>query len=758
MAAFSTLLEGVHEFLEMILGTEEAMIRIKAPAEEYKSGGWKSLLNGDLPEILCEEKKIDIKSEAEEAIEIFGELFTILSKKLKLDLKKVASNEWFELEEKDGRASIIQKEEEGFFGAIMEEFDFWVEDFSDHAKARPFVNEGLSQFDYYSIYPYVRENILKGALATRVKWGIDVMDGKPENNLPPGSSLFFSSPHCAEKELLVYQMLKEALIQGKGVLVTLTNISPDEFYKIMASLGIDAVQHSENLVIVDWYTYSERRVVNIEEKGNILIAARDMTNLGIAMDIGMQRLKEIRNKLAIMDFLSPLTKLDGFDGSYNFVQFLRSKFKENGFTSIFLMDSDMHPIEERSTMEQLFDSSVSMLEHDDRRELRVNFIGSEKVDIGYDFTWEEGDLIIKETEGLEMTTVLIKRDAEPFNLSIDNLNVIGRIMEGDIVLLEAPYGPESEALSYQFMRQGMSGGGAIITLSNISPDSLLQSLGVKKADSKKTIFVDWNSFKNEWIQGVDEKANIFKIAEDLTYLGVGMEKAIKAVAGKAKPVAAIDVLSPALKSFDFNQTLAFARAMRSKLKRQGITTLMYIDSDMHESDALAGMRMLADTIIVMSNRAKKSVGATLISMRMSRFGMISEGYYAADWEGSHLKIGSQKMSETGREVQDVEEQVLIQDDALIGWRGKLHKKEKEMKRREGRILFREEKVKAREEEFKVQIKAFQKDIERKIGESQEMERIKKELNKEEHKLREERAEIKKLWEALAQKEKMLNGK
>ncbi len=757
MQAFSLFLESIHEFLEMILGSGEALTRIKGPAEEFEDGAWKETLAGSLPDLLVEKKRIERKSEEEETIEIFEELFTSIAENLKLDIRQVGSTEWFDLKLDGGKAKLSQKEKDGFFGAVIEAFDYWIYDSTRINEAKPTVEAIIAKFEDYEIFPYIRENILRGALAKRVKWGIDVIDGKAENQLPISGSIFFSSPHCSEKEIIVYQMLKEALIQGKGVLVTLTNISPQEFYRILESLGIDPQPHRESLIIIDWYTYSERRVVNIEEEENIIVAASDMTNLGIAMDMGIRRLKETSNKLAIVDFLSPLIKLDGFDGAYNFTQFLRSKLRENGFTSLFLLDSDMHPVEERSAMEMLFDSSVGITDFDDRREFRIDFMGNEKIETSYDLTWEEGNLVIKEAAGLEMTTVLLNRSAPRFDLAIDNFGVIGDIRVGDIVLLEGPFGPESEALSSQFMKQGIEkGNGAIITLSNTSPETLIKNLALGKADKSKTLFVDWNSFKNEWIQGVDESNNIIKVAEDLTYLGVGIEKAIKTVKSQKQAIAAIDVLSPALKSFDFNQTYAFSRAMRSKLKRSGITTLLYVDSEMHEPDILAGIRLLADTIIVISNRAKKRIGTSLISMKMSRFGLMSGGYYSATSDSSKLKIGDKKMSHAGKEMKEEQKPELIQDEALIDWRDKLYQKEKTLKRREERILFREEKVNAREEEFKTRIKAFQGEIEKKIQESMEMESIKKKLMKEEAKLREERAEIKKLWDALAHKEKMVN--
>jgi KaiC/GvpD/RAD55 family RecA-like ATPase len=205
-------------------------------------------------------------------------------------------------------------------------------------------------------------SILKGAMAERLQTGIPGFDELLGGGLPKGSAILIQMPMGAEKDLIMMQLAKAGMISGQGVLVTLSDSSPEQFYGKFEKVSVRPEVYADKggLRIVDWNTYKTKRVRDVEEDGAVIRSSKGITNLGIAITDAGQTLQEEEVKRAVIDVVSSAVKIFGMDTGYRFVQTIVAKLKEMGFTTIFIVDKDMHEDEELGTISQTFDGVIDI--------------------------------------------------------------------------------------------------------------------------------------------------------------------------------------------------------------------------------------------------------------------------------------------------------------------------------------------------------------------------------------------------------------
>src|SRR5437870_9421348 len=93
-----------------------------------------------------------------------------------------------------------------------------------------------------------------------------------QGGLPEGSSVLLQGPPGQEKLRFALTFLAEGLKTGACGLIVISSHSPDSVLEELRNLGvnIDAVTKENRLRIVDWYSWSEEQVHDVEERGLIL--------------------------------------------------------------------------------------------------------------------------------------------------------------------------------------------------------------------------------------------------------------------------------------------------------------------------------------------------------------------------------------------------------------------------------------------------------------------------------------------------------
>src|SRR3989454_6510859 len=139
-----------------------------------------------------------------------------------------------------------------------------------------------------------------------------------QGGLPIGSSVVLQGPPGQEKLRFALTFLAEGLKSGGSGLVVTASQSPDAVLAELRDLGVnmDSVTNENRLRVVDWYSWSEETVHDIEERGIVIRSSIDLTNLGVALSRAIAALARGGSRRAVIELLSPATRpYEGTQGS-----------------------------------------------------------------------------------------------------------------------------------------------------------------------------------------------------------------------------------------------------------------------------------------------------------------------------------------------------------------------------------------------------------------------------------------------------------
>ncbi len=183
-----------------------------------------------------------------------------------------------------------------------------------------------------------------------------------QGGLPEGSSILLQGPPGQEKLRFALTFLAEGLKGGGSGLVVISSQSPDAVLAELRELGVnlDAVTKENRLRVVDWYSWSEEPVEDVEERGIVVRSSIDLTNLGVALSRAIAGLVGDLPRRAVIEILSPATNVYEVTQVYAFAQSAKKKFDRSRFTSLVLVEKDMHSAAELTTLHQPFDGVIEI--------------------------------------------------------------------------------------------------------------------------------------------------------------------------------------------------------------------------------------------------------------------------------------------------------------------------------------------------------------------------------------------------------------
>ncbi len=183
-----------------------------------------------------------------------------------------------------------------------------------------------------------------------------------QGGLPEGSSILLQGPPGQEKLRFALTFLAEGLKGGGSGLVVSSSQSPDAVLAELRELGVnlDAVTKENRLRVVDWYSWSEEPVEDVEERGAVVRSSIDLTNLDVALSRAIAGLVGELPRRAVIEILSPATNVYEVTQVYAFAQSAKKKFDRARFTSLVLVEKDMHSAAELTTLHQPFDGVIEI--------------------------------------------------------------------------------------------------------------------------------------------------------------------------------------------------------------------------------------------------------------------------------------------------------------------------------------------------------------------------------------------------------------
>ncbi|HYT00620.1 MAG TPA: ATPase domain-containing protein [Thermoplasmata archaeon] len=196
----------------------------------------------------------------------------------------------------------------------------------------------------------------------RLATGIEGFDAMVQGGLPIGSSVLLQGPPGQEKLRFALTFLADGLKAGASGLVLISSQSPDAVLAELRDLGVnlDAVSKENRLRIVDWYSWSEEPVHDVEDRGAVVRSSIDLTNLGVALSRAIASLQGDQPRRAVIEVLSPATNVYEVSQVYAFAQSAKKKFDRYRFTSLVLLEKEMHTSSEMTTLHQPFDGVIEI--------------------------------------------------------------------------------------------------------------------------------------------------------------------------------------------------------------------------------------------------------------------------------------------------------------------------------------------------------------------------------------------------------------
>src|SRR6266566_1589003 len=157
--------------------------------------------------------------------------------------------------------------------------------------------------------------------------------------LPVGSSVVLQGPPGQEKLQFALTFLAEGLKSGGSGLVVTASQSPDAVLAELRDLGVnlDSVTNENRLRIVDWYSWSEETVHDIEEQGIVIRSSIDLTNLGVALSRAIAGLTGGGSRRAVIELLSPATSSYEVTQVYACAQSAKRKLNPQDADALFAM-------------------------------------------------------------------------------------------------------------------------------------------------------------------------------------------------------------------------------------------------------------------------------------------------------------------------------------------------------------------------------------------------------------------------------------
>src|SRR2546427_6210478 len=170
---------------------------------------------------------------------------------------------------------------------------------------------------------------------TRLATGIEGFDAMVQGGLPVGSSVILQGPPGQEKLRFALTFLAEGLKSGGSGLVVVSSQSPDAVVADLRGLGVnvDAVTAENRLRIVDWYSWTDETILDIEEEGIVVRSTIDLTNLGVGFCRAIASLPSEQPRRAAIDLLSAAMKTYAVSQASSCAQWVKRNLDRHGFTT-----------------------------------------------------------------------------------------------------------------------------------------------------------------------------------------------------------------------------------------------------------------------------------------------------------------------------------------------------------------------------------------------------------------------------------------
>lgn len=203
--------------------------------------------------------------------------------------------------------------------------------------------------------------------------GFPGIENMTAGGLPIGQSfLIWISSKMTTAEI-IKPLIMETIAQNYGLVLALSTVSSDEVIKWLTEMDYQpsSLIARGALEIIDWQAQKDTRILGVEEHNGVLRVSKDITHLGVGIDLALRKIGEDKSSVAVMETHSPAFRIFDIKAVYPFAQTINARLGRKGFTSFVVMERGAHDSKINAGIEEVFDGVLDVMDAGDHLELAV---------------------------------------------------------------------------------------------------------------------------------------------------------------------------------------------------------------------------------------------------------------------------------------------------------------------------------------------------------------------------------------------------
>jgi KaiC/GvpD/RAD55 family RecA-like ATPase len=449
-----------------------------------------------------------------------------------------------------------------------------------------YLNENGNQL-LYQTEPATIE-ISEPSVLNRVTTGYGELDKLLFGGIPETYPVIFSAPFCEERDLLINRFLKAGIDKEETVF----------YFTVKQNELVQFTQNPQSNVNV--FLFNPFKDKTLKESPNLfqLKGIEKLTDISMALTTALRKQKKVNSngKRVCIEIVSDVLLQHDAVTTRRWLTGIINEFKNQGFTTLAVMNPLMHSPQDVHAILGLFDGEIALEERKTSRGTQKIL----KINRMYNQKYLLNELPVKKEElafsftGIESTTNYISTGSE----ELDKLLIQG-IPQTYPVIMIAPFCDERDTLIKQFLDEGLKEGNTVFYICT-ELDGL--ETQIKEFPSDFYVFL-CNPQSDMFIK---DSPNVFKLKKgvmNLTEINIALSSAIRNIKQSSTTRRiCVNLVSDVLLQHHTITTKNWLTGLIAELKSQDFTTLAVMNPLMHSPQDVHAILGLFDGEITLEER------------------------------------------------------------------------------------------------------------------------------------------------------------
>jgi KaiC/GvpD/RAD55 family RecA-like ATPase len=450
-----------------------------------------------------------------------------------------------------------------------------------------YINENGNQL-LYRTEPATIE-ISKISELNRVPTGYNELDKLLFGGIPETYPVILTSPFCEERDLLIKRFLKAGIDYGETII----------YFTVKQNELLQLAQDSHSKVNI--FLFNPFNDKTLKESPNIfkLKGVEKLTDISIALTkaLRQQKTPNHKKKRACIEIISDVLLQHDAVKTRRWLTGLINELKNQGFTTLAVMNPLMHSPQDVHAILGLFDGEIALEQRKTAREsqkiLKINRMFNQKYFLS--------ELVINKEKLIYplVTTPISTNYISTGSDELDKLLIKG-IPKNYPVILTAPFCDEKDLIIKQFLEKGLKEGDTVFYMCTEITGFETE---IKEFPTKFYLFI-CNPQAEMFIK---DSTNVFKLKNgvmSLTNINIALSSVLRKIeesTSNSRRIC-INLVSDVLLQHHAINTKNWLTGLIAELKSQRFTTLAVMNPLMHSPQEVQAILGLFDGEIALEER------------------------------------------------------------------------------------------------------------------------------------------------------------